>query len=76
MGPTDEELGIHIVEPPPTERRYVRFGVSDGIHTHVISGLEAGEEVLIPVPEWRLEFLRQQASGDDSTDNRRRRGMF
>ncbi|MBN1477520.1 hypothetical protein JXA47_12260, partial [Candidatus Sumerlaeota bacterium] len=71
--PSDAELGIVIAEPPPTERRPVRLGVTDGIQTHVIEGLEGDEEILIPIPEWRLEFLRSQAMGDEG--NQRPRGM-
>ena len=74
---SDAELGLLIAEGPPTERHDLELGVTDGINTHVISGLEGGEQVLIPIPEWRLEFLRQQAGGEDLSDRRqRRRRMF
>jgi HlyD family secretion protein len=68
----DEDL---VKPPPPTVSREVVLGPSDGIQTHVISGLEEGEEVLVPIPEWRLEFLRRQATGENE-NNRRRRRMF
>ncbi len=72
---SDEDLGIVIEEGPPTMRRVVRLGATDGINTHITSGLEGGEEVLIPIPEWRLEFLREQARGDEGDNRRRRRRL-
>lgn len=66
---------VVIVEGPPTIERDITLGVTDGINTHVVTGLEGGEEILIPIPQWRLEFLRQQAAGETQSDNRRR-GMF
>jgi HlyD family secretion protein len=70
------EKGL-IAPSPQTEKRNIVLGPSDGIHTHVVSGLEADEELLVPIPAWRLEFLRRQVEGDDEdSNNRRRRGMF
>jgi HlyD family secretion protein len=62
---------------PPTVRREVVLGPSDGVHTQVLEGLAEGDKVLIPIPEWLLEF-RQFGNGtpDARTQQRARRMMM
>lgn len=73
----ETEVTLPIAPRPPTVRREVVLGATDGLLTQIISGVEEGERVLVPIPEWRLEFLRQQATGETPrSSDRRRRGLF
>ena len=55
-GPLENRMVVVLVDGQQEERE-ITLGLSDGINTEVLSGLEEGEKVILPTPEERQSRL-------------------
>ena len=53
---TWDNLWVEVVVGEQTEQRQITLGLSDGVNTEVLSGLEEGEEVVLP-PASQIPFM-------------------
>ncbi len=53
---TWDNLWVEVVVGEQTEQRQITLGLSDGVNTEVLSGLEEGEEVVLP-PVSQIPFM-------------------